>query len=213
VSFLASVRHTESSSNCALRASVAHTEAANTATPTCSGHTGVTRTEANNVGIRQPCGQPARPRPVRAAPTGLGAGATCGLNARLCSLPLAPGRVRWGGLRPELGSAERSAPHTPLRFVRAPRTPPLAAIVWKKNPIRNGSKRTPPPFAVQTFALRTPFIATHWLSRVDPSPFAPPGERHRIRSFLDARRSAQPERLLALYGPGRPAWGPVRLAV
>ena len=94
--------------------------------------------------------------PERAAPTGLGG--PCGWLAErpLCSLPLAPGRVRWGGLRPEVGLRWTLRPHTPLRFVRAPRTPPLAAIVWEENVIRDEPARTPPPFAVQTFALRTP---------------------------------------------------------
>ncbi len=47
--------------------------------------------------------------PERAAPTGLGG--RCGLRAGrpLCSLPLTPGRCRWGGMRPETGSAGRCA--------------------------------------------------------------------------------------------------------
>jgi hypothetical protein len=42
----------------------------------------------------------------------LGAGAAGGLNAHLCSLALTPGRCRWGGMRPETGSAGRCAPHS-----------------------------------------------------------------------------------------------------
>ena len=58
----------------------------------------------SNAGIHdaRPERPPALDGPRRPA---LGAGAAGGLNTRLCSLPLTPGRRRWGGVRPETGSA------------------------------------------------------------------------------------------------------------
>lgn len=47
--------------------------------------------------------------------------------------------------------------------------------------------------------------------------FAPTPHRRVLRveamGFVMRVSIAQPERLLALHGPGRPVWGPVRLAV
>ena len=136
--------------------------------------------------------------PERAAPTGLGG--RCGWRAER-PLVLAAARTGSSPLgRPATRAGLRWTlrPHTPLRFVRAPRTPPLAAIVWEENVIRDEPARTPPPFAVQTFALQTPFTAAHWLSRVDRSPFAPPVRipfaalRFGALSILTRLQSARP---------------------